>query len=176
MFRTFTFLFLLISTFSFGQEQRETMYQITNGETNENCGYVNQNGDTLFPIGTFDFCFSDSMDFAIVIRHEDHEPGIPAFDSKGNEIFRVFVYDNGPDYIEDGTFRIIKNGLVGYATEAGKVIVPPMYEAAWPFKNGRALVSFKATKVQDGEHWIWFEEDPFYIDKNGNRHENQEED
>lgn len=130
MFRTFTFLFLLISSSSFGQEEREMMYLITDGETYENCGYVDKNGDTLFPIGSFDYCFSDSMDFAIVLRHEDREPGIPALNSNGEEVFRVFVYDNGPDYIEDGTFRIIKNGLVGYATEAGKVIVPPMYEAA----------------------------------------------
>ena len=151
------------------------MYQIYDTVSDE-CGYINKDGDTLIPFGECVHCFSDSMDFAIVLRHEDRELGIPALNSNGEEVFRVFVYDNGPDYIEDGTFRIIKNGLVGYATEAGKVIVPPMYEAAWPFKNGHALVSFKATKVQDGEHWIWFEEDPFYIDKNGNRHVNQQED
>lgn len=174
MLKAIIILFVLICSISFGQEEREIMYLIYEGETTENCGYLSEGGDTLFPIGTFDYCFSDSMNFAIVGTFDGKE-GFLAIDSKGNEVFRVFTYDNGPYYIEDGTFRIIKDGLVGYATQDGEIIIPPKYEAAWPFENGRALVSLKATKIQDGEHWVWVEEDPFYIDKNGNRHENQEE-
>ena len=148
------------------------MYQIYDEETDQ-CGYVNKDGDTLIPFGTYDYCISDSMNYAIVIDFNGGE-GFPAIDSKGNELFRIFAYDNGPDYVEDGMFRIVKNGLIGYATKEGEIIVPPAYEAAWPFENGRALVSVKAEKVQlDEEHWTWVEEDPFYIDKNGNRHENQ---
>lgn len=156
----------------FAQEEREMMYQIYDEEA-ELCGYVNENGDTLIPMGVFDYCLSDSLNYAIVIGF-DGEEGFLAIDSKGHELFRVFAYDNGPDYIEDEMFRIVKNGLIGYASEEGEIIVPPTYEAAWPFKNGRALVSLKAEKVQlDEEHWTWVEEAPFYIDKNGNRHQNQ---
>jgi hypothetical protein len=172
MMKILSFLIVFVSFTSFSQEEREIMYRIYNEETDE-CGYVNVNGDTLIPLGTVFYCFSDSTDFAI-IENLDMEEGFPAIDSKGDEVFRVFAYDNGPDYIEEGMFRIIKNGLIGYATEAGEIIVPPTYEAAWPFENGRALVSLKAEKVQlEEEHWTWVEEDPFYIDKFGNRHENQ---
>lgn len=172
-----TFLFSLISTVSFGQEEREMMYRITDSEDWEVCGYVNKNGDTLVPFGECAMCFSDSLNYAIIIRNDDsfREPGFLAIDSRGNEVFRVFVYDNGPDYIEDGTFRIVKNGKIGYATEAGDVIIQPQYTGAWPFENGRALVSPNAGKDSDGEHSWWVGGDWFYIDKNGNLHENQEE-
>lgn len=108
------------------------------------------------------------MNYAIVVKWDDQSYGFPAIDSKGEETFRVFVYDNGPDYIEDGTFRIIKGGLIGYSTEGGEIIIPPQYEGSWPFENGRALVSLKASKESDGEHWWWVDGDWFYIDENGN--------
>ena len=55
------------------------------------------------------------------------------------------------------------------------MIIPPTYEGAWPFEDGRALVSLKASKESDGEHWWWVGGDWFYIDKNGNRHTNQDQ-
>lgn len=171
MLRTIVFLSILIPVFTFGQEEREVMYRIYDSEEWEECGYVNKNGDTLIPFGECAMCFSDSLNYAIVIRYDDPnpKPGILAIDSRGNELFRVFVYDNGPDYSEDGTFRIVNDGKIGYATEAGEIIIEPKYEAAQPFENGRAHVSIKANKQQDGEHWFWVDTDWFYVDKNGNR-------
>lgn len=172
MLRTVFLLLLFVPFFISAQEEKEIMYRIYDDAMDE-CGYVNANGDTLIPFGECLVCFSDSLNYAIVIKWGDRSYGFPAIDASGKEVFRVFVYDNGPDYIEDGTFRIVKDGLIGYATSSGEIIIPPTYEAAWPFKDGRARVSFKATKVQEGEHWFWLEEEPFYIDKEDNRHENQ---
>ncbi|MDG1331633.1 MAG: WG repeat-containing protein [Crocinitomicaceae bacterium] len=167
MLRLVTIL-LFASSFSFGQEN-EIMYRITDREDDENCGYVNANGDTLISFGECFACFSDSLKYAIVYKASENGSGFPALNSKGEVIFRVFIYDNGPDYIEDGTFRIINDGKIGYATAAGEIIIPPKYEAAWPFENGKAQVSIHATKEQDGEHGFWTNADWFFIDKEGKR-------
>lgn len=151
------------------------MYRIYD-EEEEQCSYVNANGDTLFPMGTFVHCFSDSVNYAIVIKWEKSDYAFPIIDSKGNELYGAFVFDNGPDYIEDGTFRIIKDGKIGYASEDSEIIIEPIYEGAWPFKDGRAFVSLETSVESDGEHSWWVGGDWFYIDKNGNRHENQSED
>lgn len=168
MTRLFTILLILLSYNSFTQEQPEIMYRIEN-QNEDVCGYVNAQGDTLIPFGECIACFSDSLSYAIVLKWDDQSYGFPAFNAKGGEVFRVFVYDNGPDYIEDGTFRIVKDGKIGYASVSGEIIVPPMYEAAWPFEDGRALVSIHADIETDGEHSWWINTDGFYIDKQGNR-------
>lgn len=170
MTRLFTILSTLLSWCCFAQEQPEIMYRIEN-QNEDVCGYVNAQGDTLIPFGECVVCFSDSLPYAIVLKWDDQSYGFPAINAKDEEVFRVFVFDNGPDYIEEGTFRIVKDGKIGYASVSGEIIVPPMYEAAWPFENGRAQVSLYARKEQDGEHWFWTETDWFYIDKNGNRQE-----
>ena len=166
---------ILMSSISFGQEEREIMYRFIDPETGDDCGYLNKNGDTLIPKGDCMACFSDSLSYAIVVRNNHRDEGFPAIDSKGNVLFNLFVYDNGPDYIEDGMMRIIKGGKIGFANEAGQIIIPPQYEAAWPFENFKTHVSYKATKVQDGEHWFWSDTHFFWIDANGHRLEETKE-
>lgn len=151
------------------------MYRIYDKEA-EQCSYMNANGDTLFPMGTFVHCFSDSLNYAIVAKWEKQDYAFPVIDSKGNELYGAFIFDTGPDYIEDESFRIIKNGKIGYMSVQGEIIAEPIYEGAWPFKDGRAFVSLETSVESDGEHYWWVGGDWFYIDKNGNRHENQSED
>ena len=173
MLKVIVILFVLVSSISVGQE-REIMYRIEN-ELMDECGYVNQNGDTLIPFGECVICFTDSLNYAIVVKWERTDYAFPIIDSKGNELYGAFIFDNGPDYVEDGTFRIVKDDKIGYMTVEGEIIISPTYEGAWPFENGRALVSYKADIESDGEHSWWVGGDWFYIDKNGNRHKNQKE-
>ena len=74
IFCTFHFMtrlvvvFLFVSFFSVGQEEREVMYRIEDSQYGDSCGYVNENGDTLIPFGECVVCFSDSLNYAIVIK------------------------------------------------------------------------------------------------------------
>lgn len=92
-----------------------------------------------------------------------------------NKHYAIYQYDNGNDYVKDGTIRIVdtKSGKIGYATPDGKVLIEPQYAYGYPFENGIAKVtesgSSKAVTDSHGEYHYWDSDDWFYIDKQGNK-------
>ncbi|MCB0614352.1 MAG: WG repeat-containing protein [Phaeodactylibacter sp.] len=110
--------------------------------------------------------FSDgSKDYTIVLK-----PGIGfvALDKKGEALYEVFPYDNGPDYPADGYFRIVDNGKIGYADEeTGQTMIQPQYAAARPFENGYAPVCPDCETQTDGEYSSWVNGKWGLIDKRG---------
>lgn len=92
----------------------------------------------------------------------------------GKELFYVFKYDNGPDYIQEGLFRIMnEDGLVGFADSLGNVIIEPQFKFAYPFKGGKTKATLKGERKvvpeSDGEKHYWESETWFYIDKKNRR-------
>ncbi len=88
--------------------------------------------------------------------------------------YKPYIYDNGNDYISDGTSRIIdSSGKIGYVDSFGKVIIKPQYAFGYPFKNGKAKVTYKGynktVKNSNGEYHKWVSGEWFYIDKKGNK-------
>ncbi|MDQ3110866.1 MAG: WG repeat-containing protein [Bacteroidota bacterium] len=130
-------------------------------------GYIDQRGDTIIPLGRCNFCFTDTFrTYAIVHKTSG---GYHAIDRNEKELYEVFNIDNGPDYVEEGYFRIIENEKIGYADAAtGKIMIKPHYEAAFPFEDGKAKVAVYATSEKDGEYNIWRSGEWIYIDKKGN--------
>lgn len=92
-----------------------------------------------------------------------------------NKQYAIYQYDNGDDYVKDGTIRIvdIQSKKIGYATPDGKVLIEPQFSYGYPFENGIAKVTYKGKqKVVDnsqGEYHYWDSDDWFYIDKQGNK-------
>lgn len=131
-------------------------------------GYLNSDGDTIIPIGKYDYCYTDTIrDFGMVI--ETGTGKILGIDTKGTELYEVFKYDNGPDYLESGLFRIVKNGKIGYADQSGKIIIEPAFDCAYPFDGDFARVSDDCETIKDGEYDVWESENWYQITKNGNR-------
>ena len=134
--------------------------------TKDQYGYVNRTGDTVIPLGKYLMCYTEKFDeFAIV---SSRDKGLIAIDRKENVLFNVYVFDNGPDYPSNGLFRITKNGKIGYADTKGNVIIPPQFDCAYPFKNGKAKVGKGCKKQTDGEHSWWIDGRWYTIDKKGN--------
>jgi hypothetical protein len=128
-------------------------------------GYLDYAGDTMIAAGKYSICFTDTFEtFGIVF---DENLGIIGINKAEEKLFNVFSYDNGPDYLSEGLFRIIIDDKIGYADEKGKIVISPTFMCAYLFQNGKARVSFSCSKVADGEHSTWESEDWFYIDKNG---------
>ena len=134
--------------------------------------YLNEQGDTIVPFGKYHYGGSDT------IRHigfvmEPHKPGWTTINNKGEKLFYAFSFDNGPDYVEEGLFRIINDEmLMGFADTLGNVIIKPQFAFVCPFKDGKAEVTYTGEKkaLDDyGEHWTWQSDDWFYIDKNRNK-------
>lgn len=63
----------------------------------------------------------------------------------------VKVMDNGPDWFEDGLVRVLVGGKVGFADQNLHLIIPAIYDGAYQFRDGRALVCTGCVLVSDGE-------------------------
>ncbi len=82
----------------------------------------------------------------------------------------MFKHDNGPDYIREGLFRIMdENELIGFADSLGNVVIKPQFKFAFPFKNGKARITFtgEKTAISNGEHHEWVSNEWQYINKKG---------
>jgi hypothetical protein len=89
-------------------------------------------------------------------------------DDKKTPIYDVFIYDNGPDYPADGLIRVVKNGKIGYADATTfAIVIPPQYDCAFPFENGKAKVTTNCKTVKDGEYNVWESDAWQYVDKTG---------
>lgn len=55
----------------------------------------------------------------------------------GKELAVPFLFDNGPDYWQEGFARVVDaRGKVGFIDANGKLVVSPVYDFAYPFCHG----------------------------------------
>ncbi len=132
--------------------------------------YLNEWGDTVVPCGKYRFCQTDTIRNIGFVYENKQDARIVCIDHQGKELFYVFKYDNGPDYIREGLFRIMdENGWIGFADSLGNVVIKPQFKFAFPFKNGKAKVTFTGEEkaIFDGEHHEWVSDRWLYINKEG---------
>jgi hypothetical protein len=143
------------------------LVKITSETDGENYGYVNQNGVEIVPIGKYQYCFNDTITtFGAVITQDNV---CMAIDKNGKELYEIYFYDNGPDYIMDNRFRIVENGKIGYANELGEIVIKPQFQCAEPFENGKARVTNDCKLIKDGEHMMAESESWFFINTKGEK-------
>ncbi len=130
-------------------------------------GYVNAQGDTVIAMGKYKYCFTDTLKTIAIVMDQDNL--FKAIDVNDNILYQVKTYDNGPDYISDGLFRIIIDGKTGYANEAGEIIIQPQYACTSPFEDGKARVALKCELIKEDEHTRMESDEWFFIDTSGNR-------
>jgi hypothetical protein len=105
-------------------------------EKDEMYGYVGASGKVQIPY-EYHLAFTSKLrTIAFVAEHGK----IKAIDKNNNRLFTVFNIDNGPDYEQDGLFRIVDDstGYIGFADMEGQVVIPPKYFFARPFEQGLA--------------------------------------
>ena len=140
-------------------------------ERNGLYGYVNAKGDTIVSC-TFPFVYTDTISCIGFVA--DSAGAIKCFNNEGDFLFKVFNYDNGPDYPADGLFRIVDdNALVGFADTLGNVVISPRFKFAYPFKEGRAMVTDTGVLVVDSEgvdrHTTWLSDKWYFISKKNDK-------
>ena len=134
--------------------------------------YLNERGDTIVPYGKYRFCQTDTIRNIGFVYENRQNARIICIDNQGKELFYVFKYDNGADYVREGLFRITDDkGLIGFADTLGNIVIKPQFKFAFPFKNGKAKVTFsgesKDVPDSNGEEHYWDSSEWYYIDKNG---------
>ncbi|MCX6170294.1 MAG: hypothetical protein NTX65_13185 [Ignavibacteriales bacterium] len=136
-------------------------------------GYRNLKGEIIIPIGKYNHCFTDTFkNFAFVFDDKLTHSKVVAIDRNENILFDVYMFDNGPDELANGLFRIIRNGKIGYADKNGIIVIEPKFECADKFEHDKASVALKCRLVKDEsdpEHSRMESDSWFYIDKKGNK-------
>lgn len=128
-------------------------------------GFINKNNDTIIPIGKYFGTLTDTVKIFAVIYNANNE--IIGVDKRGQVLFEIFKYDNGPDYIREGYFRVIRNEKIGYANKYGEIKINCQFDCAFPFEDGKAKVSNDCIEIEDFEYSKWESENWFFIDKKG---------
>jgi hypothetical protein len=160
--KTLFVLMLLFSNQSFGQKKSIKNCLIsyldsTSGKTL--MGYKSLIGEIIikakYQNGSDTLCR-----MAIVLNSEFKFVGIDRNDSI---ILRPYIYDNGPDYVEEGLFRFVEKGKIGFANLDGQKIISAKYDFATPFSDGISEYSLggeeiyedgKTRKTDNSRKWI----------------------
>lgn len=128
--------------------------------------FVNKRNDTIIHAGKYYATWTDTLKtFAIVSKNSE----MIGIDRNENLLFSVFSFDNGPDYVVEGLFRVRRHGKIGYANQQGEIVIPCQFDCAYYFENGRAKVSNNCKTIKEGEYHRWISDDWYYIDKQGNK-------
>jgi hypothetical protein len=150
--KTTTRTFSLILTLFLGVacttvKEQPHSFLVLQTNTSEEYAYTDSKNRIVVPYGRYSMCLTDTIKTIGFVMKSNH--GCWAIDNKGKELFRVYVVDNGNDFPSEGVFRILDQGgnKIGFADMNGKVIVPPRYDAAFPFSEGMAAVGNGTEKV-----------------------------
>lgn len=105
-------------------------------ECDDTYGYKNNLGDTIVPYGKY-MCHIPYRTLGFISKPQGD---IIAISPSGTELFKVFQFDNGPDYLSEGVFRMIgNNNKMGFADTTGHIVIPPRFDFVTPLKNGHAF-------------------------------------
>lgn len=164
------FLFLLLVSGIFacsGKAEDDYLYLVTDPNDLESYGYANAKGEIIIPTGKYGICYTDTLkSFAVVLKDR---AGFLGIDRNEKVLFEVYPFGNGPDYPQEGLFRIIEDDKIGYANMDGEIVIKPQYDCAHPFKNGKAEVGLQCTEKSSSEHSYWESDDWFTIDTVGKK-------
>jgi hypothetical protein len=105
-------------------------------EDSNGTGFKDSKGAIVIP-AKYSQSFTDTFKKAIAFVVDPKEGPI-AIDRTGKMLLKPYIFDNGPDYIEEGLFRYTENEKIGFADENGKIVIPARYDFASFFKNGLA--------------------------------------
>lgn len=78
--------------------------------------------------------------FLFPAQYENKEPnsfGV-MYNHKGEFLFAPYMWDNGPDMLNEGLMRFVKDKKVGFANRAGEIVIPAKYDFADMFSYGIA--------------------------------------
>jgi len=68
--------------------------------------------------------------------------------TQGKVLLKSFLFDNGPDYFQEGLARCVnENNKIGFFNERGVIIIQPQYDFAFTFSSGFASVCNGCKKV-----------------------------
>ncbi|MET7038028.1 WG repeat-containing protein [Elizabethkingia miricola] len=144
----FLFITLFISIIFCTAQNRNECYRIFSDSASGTAlyGYKTHNNVIKIP-AKFISAYSDELcKMAIVLDSKEGWIGISK--NKGI-ILRPYIYDNGPDYVEEGLFRYTEGKKIGFANLSGEKIISAQFDFVTPFKDGLAEYSIGGERIYD---------------------------
>lgn len=146
-------------------------------------GVKNSSGDIIIPAEHLAYFlaeedFSQPITDNIIIllsktprqNAEPHSFGL-AYNRIGEICYAPYLYDNGPDYYEEGLSRFVENGKIGFVDRTGKKVIPAQWDWASYFEYGIARVCnncyFDYSKDAEHPSLDLSKAQVYYIDKQG---------
>lgn len=143
-----------VTTLGFAQKTGDYLVSYTvENKDGELTGYKNRNGKVIIP-AKFIAVMTEKFDKMAIVLQNYKWVGI---DRNEKVMLKPFIYDNGPDYVQEGLFRFEENGKMGFADLNGVKVVAARFDFVEPFSNGlaRYLVGGKMVPDKSGEHSTW---------------------
>jgi hypothetical protein len=132
----------------------------------DSCGYKDLKGILRVPLGKYTTLYTDTFINTAIVY--DRNEGIIGINRDLEKIYSVHVFDNGPDPVSEGLFRIINENKFGFA-DMTKIVIAPQFDFVYPFIEGFSVFIegcvFK--KDKEREHEIISGGKYGYIDKKG---------
>lgn len=97
-------------------------------------GYKTRDGEIVIP-AKYQSVSDTLCKFAFVLDTNFRFLGI---NQKDSVILVPFIFDNGPDYLEEGLFRFVEHEKMGFANIDGEKIIQAKYSFADYFRDGLA--------------------------------------
>jgi hypothetical protein len=79
----------------------------------------------------------------------------------------MLTFDNGPDYVSDGLMRYVEGPKVGFVDEACRIRIRAVWDFAFSFSEGLAVVCQGCRSQPIGEHSVVVGGRWGYVDKRG---------
>ena len=135
-------------------------------------GFKDTSGQIIIPAeysSVFEDSFSNDITFVVkkADGEQDDKNGIITIDRQNKFVLKPFIFDNGPDYLQEGVFRFVENGKMGFADKNGKKVIPAKYTFVDAFQEGFAAFCEGCKKENMGEHWRMVGGKWGFMDKNG---------
>lgn len=151
---TIAFL-LLLGKASFGQKEKKNYLLAYSDRSSgqELWGFKTTSGQiAIKPRYTYIFGTDTLYDMAMVVLNAEWV----AINKRDSIVLKPYIFDNGPDYLQDGLFRFVENNKIGFANSKGQKIIPAQFDFASPFKEGLASFSIGGRMEKlNKEHSTW---------------------
>lgn len=172
---------ILLNASGFAQKKRDLFYFLSKKDSL--LGVKDQEGNIVIPAKHINLAFA-AEDFAkpiteqtiIMLPKNEPERTQPynyglAYNREGKVLYAPYLYDNGPDYLEEGLSRFVENGKIGFVDRAGKKVIPAQWDWVSPFEYGIAKACTNCfldyTKDQEHPPLDLSKAQTSYIDKQG---------
>jgi hypothetical protein len=145
---------LFFINIAFGQKSKDYLISYSDTTTGEELiGYKDKFGKIII-YAKYTHVYTDTFYSMAIVLKKWEWVGI---DRSEKVILKPFIFDNGPDYIEEGLFRFVENNKIGFADINGRKIIKAKYDFATPFENGLSEYTLGGHREYEkgGEHWWW---------------------